>query len=508
MNIETPKGQAARFGVIGFALLGVWLVLVKIAEDLKLITSHTEATLSLASGVAVIALVTYRCRRSTASRAIKGVFLFVMLSICGELFLSFSGSVTAWNDVPAIGRASSTRGALKHLVLGGWTGGSMLLIYLLMKSAADSHQKLLQSEQRFRSFFEQAGVAVGVAESATGWIVEANQKFTDLTGYPRDELVQKTWTGLTYADDIQADSDRFIQLLSGEIPDFTTQQRLVRKDGTVIWGQITVSAIRNSDESSQHLVIIEEITDRKKLEEESRRREKLLAHANRVAIAGEMATGFAHELNQPLAAISLFAESSILRLRNNPDDTDRIIENLQSLAEQSQRAGAIVDRIRKFIGKEEFNRTAFRVGALFEETLSLLNQELSDHEITVDVQLPDSVDEVYADRVQIEQVLVNLVHNALDAMGESPSAPRRLELGARDWPDGYVEMSVRDFGPGMQQQEADKVFDAFYSTKSNGMGMGLAICRTIVETHGGHIQMVPHPHKGVTCLFTLPAHES
>ncbi len=109
--------------------------------------------------------------------------------------------------------------------------------------------------------------------------------------------------------------------------------------------------------------------------------------------------------------------------------------------------------------------------------------------------------------MQIEQVLVNLVHNSVDAISECSSAPRRLELAARKESDGFVELSVRDFGPGMSGDSADKVFDAFYSTKSNGMGMGLAICRTIIETHGGHISMVPHPQKGVTCKFTLPVRD-
>jgi signal transduction histidine kinase len=144
---------------------------------------------------------------------------------------------------------------------------------------------------------------------------------------------------------------------------------------------------------------------------------------------------------------------------------------------------------------------------LFDEVLSLLNAELTEREITVDVLLPHSLNNVHVDRVQIEQVLVNLVHNSVDAIGECPTAPRRLELAARDRDDRFVEVQVRDFGPGMTDDVAAKAFEAFYSTKSKGMGMGLAICRTIVEAHGGRIEMAPNRGAGVTCSFTLPIFE-
>ena len=120
----------------------------------------------------------------------------------------------------------------------------------------------------------------------------------------------------------------------------------------------------------------------------------------------------------------------------------------------------------------------------------------------------DSLDEVYVDRVQIEQVLVNLVHNSVDAISKCESAIRRLELTAREKEDGFVEVAVRDFGPGMTDEVAAKAFDAFYSTTSNGMGMGLAICRTIVESHGGRIEMVADQNEGVTCACTLPIYKS
>ena len=509
MHVGSPKDKAVRFAVPGFALLGAWLVLLRIAEDLKLLSGFTEATLSFVSVVAVVLLVVRRCREIAASRLVKTVFFFLITAVCADLLLDLCGSVKTWNDLPVIGRETSSRRILKNVLLGCWSGGGMLLIYLLMKSGEESHQELLESEQRFRSFFEQAGVAVGVLESETGRFTEVNRKYTELIGYSRDELIGRTWMEITHPDDLQADRDNMGRLLSGEIADFTMQKRLYHRNGDLIWVQLTVSAIKKSQEvSKQHLVIIEDVTDRKRLQEEARRHEKMLAHSNRLAMAGEMVTGFAHELNQPLAAISLLAEATISRLKADPVDYGRVSSNLKSLSEQTLRAGAIVDRIRKFVRKEEFQQTPCRIDVLFEETLSLLHQELADNRISVDIHIPESLREVYADRVQIEQVLVNLVHNSVDALSECQSAPRRLELAAREESDRFVEVSVRDFGPGMPEDAADKVFDAFYSTKSKGMGMGLAICRTIIETHGGHIRMVPHPHRGVTCKFTLPVRKN
>ncbi len=362
MHVESPKGKAERFAVIGFALLGAWLVLLRIAEDLKLLSGFTEATLSFVSGVAVILLVIRRCRGIAASRLVKTVFLFLMAAVCAELFLDFCGSVKTWNDLPLIGRETSSRRILKNVLLGCWSGGGMLLIYLLMKSGEKSHQELLESEQRFRSFFEQAGVAVGVLESETGRFIEVNRKYTALIGYSREDLIGRTWMEITHPDDLQADQDNMDRLLSGEVADFTMQKRLYHQNGDLIWVQLTVSAIQNAQASPrQHLVIVEDVTERKRLQEEARRHEKMLAHSNRLAMAGEMVTGFAHELNQPLAAISLLAEASISRLKADPVDYERVSGNLKEPFWADLRAGTIVDRIRKFVRKEEFQQTLCRI---------------------------------------------------------------------------------------------------------------------------------------------------
>ena len=251
-----------------------------------------------------------------------------------------------------------------------------------------------------------------------------------------------------------------------------------------------------------------DITQRRQAEELAQRHRDDLAHVSRVATVGEMATGLAHELNQPLSAIATYADVCLSTLLRSPDDSAAVLPILEKIKRQSLRAGSIVHRLRRFLRKKSFAREPLRINRLVDDVLGLLSVELNELDIAVDVRLPESLPELSGDTVQIEQVLLNLVRNSVDAIAASDHARRQVSVGAVELDEEFVEITVQDTGGGLTEDARANAFEAFFTTKPDGMGMGLAICRTIIESHGGRISMVSNPDHGAACRFTLPKHGS
>ncbi len=222
---------------------------------------------------------------------------------------------------------------------------------------------------------------------------------------------------------------------------------------------------------------------------------------------GELAAGIAHELTQPLMAVHMYSETAA-SLRKRSDGAaeleQKVDEALEKVAEQSLRAGEIVQRMRAFIGKRQPQLTECRVNDLVCDVLGLLHSPLTTGDIEVQLKLADSLPDVRADSIQIQQVLVNLIQNAIDAMSADDQRPRNLHLGTRHDEDGYVVVSVADSGPGLSEDAFQQVFDPFHSTKPAGMGLGLPICKTLVEAHGGTIVARANGDAGAVFEFRLP----
>ena len=251
-----------------------------------------------------------------------------------------------------------------------------------------------------------------------------------------------------------------------------------------------------------------QIAERRKAEEEARRRQNEIAHVWRFSTMGEMATNLAHELNQPLSAISNYAQGCIRRLTAGQTDPVPLLEAMNNVSTQTERAGEIIRRIRTFLRKDEPKRQPLDASVVVHDVIDLLAFDISAHRARVETDFAPDLPRIDADPVQLQQVVLNLMRNGLEAMNAVPAPRRVLHLSTVAQEGGWVEISVADAGPGIPEDDFDHIFNAFYTTKDSGLGMGLSISRSIIESHGGRLSAVARPGGGTLFRMTLPiSHE-
>jgi two-component system sensor kinase FixL len=291
----------------------------------------------------------------------------------------------------------------------------------------------------------------------------------------------------------------------GETGRFDVEYRLLRPDGTV--RDVHSLAQVTTGPDGESLVVtgtMHDISERKRSEEETRQTQEKLTHVSRLSTMGEMATGLAHEINQPLTAIATYAQAG-LRMMNAPGgaDHDDITEALKQITNQALRAGEVIKRLRAFVKNRATRTEVLDLNSLIEDVQVLAESDARSNDVRLTLDLAPSVPPVSADPVQIQQVLLNLIRNAIDALNESPGATREIVVSTRNEPDA-VEVAVVDRGPGIAPQVADNLFNPFYTTKATGTGLGLAISRSIIRAHLGKLAHRPTPGGGTTFYFTLP----
>lgn len=262
------------------------------------------------------------------------------------------------------------------------------------------------------------------------------------------------------------------------------------------------------DESGQVTHIIgsgRDVTARVRAEAEARRRQAELAHVARLGTMGEMAAGLAHELNQPLVAIVNYLEACRARIQNGVLRPQILLDDLARAAAQAERAGGIIEHLRAFIRKGDTRVSRVDVNALVREAVELLSFELQYRHVGLQLRLTAGLPAVHAARIQIVQTITNLMQNGIEAMSELPQAARRLTIETTRTGDGLVEVAISDAGSGLPPETRERLFEPFYTTKPEGMGLGLSISRSIVEAHGGRLWACDRPGGGALFRFTLPA---
>jgi two-component system sensor histidine kinase TtrS len=246
-----------------------------------------------------------------------------------------------------------------------------------------------------------------------------------------------------------------------------------------------------------------DVTEQKRVEDELRTKQSELTHVARLSMLGEMAAGLAHELNQPLTAVSALAEGALLRLERDRLSQTEFVSVCKRIAVDVQRAGDIIHRLRNFVQRRKTEYRQVCVNQLVREVVTFLESDMRHENIAIRCKTQDGLWEVEADPIEIQQVVVNLVRNARDALADRPL--REIVIETRNKDSQGVEIVVSDSGPGISQELADRVFEPFYTSKNDGLGIGLGICKSIVETHGGRIWVGQSSLGGATVHFDLPA---
>jgi len=275
-----------------------------------------------------------------------------------------------------------------------------------------------------------------------------------------------------------------------------------RKDGSTFPMELAVGEMRSGG-ARFFTGFVRDLTERQDTQARMQELQAELMHISRLTALGEMASTLAHELNQPLSAIANYLTGARRLLERPEPNTGRAAEAMDKAADQALRAGQIIRRLRDFVSRGESDREVASLSKLVEEASALALIGAKQLSVRVSYDFDPAVDVVLADKVQIQQVTLNLIRNAIDAMMTSPRRELRISTGPDEHDGGLAQVSVSDTGPGLSPEIADRLFQPFMTTKSQGMGVGLSISRTIVEAHGGRIWVESNPAGGATFHFTL-----
>jgi len=278
----------------------------------------------------------------------------------------------------------------------------------------------------------------------------------------------------------------------------------IHKDGSAV--PLDLSIAEFSIENEHYFThIVRDVSLRKHREQQDKEHLDELAHVTRLGLMGEMASGIAHEVNQPLAAISSYTQVSLNLINTEHPDLVKLAEILYKTQQQALRAGRIIHRMREFVKSHAKQRSTANINNLIHEAVGLCIDELKQNDIRLTFELSNNLPTIYVDHVQIEQVIINLIRNSVDALLNLPEKrQRQLTIHSRLTLNNDIQVRVKDNGPGLDEEQQQKILTPFYTTKTGGMGMGLSISRSLIEAHEGTLHFNSHSGKGTTMYFTLP----
>jgi PAS domain S-box-containing protein len=399
-------------------------------------------------------------------------------------------------------------GAERWLVARGRTvndaGGKRRMgVVLDITERKRAEQSLRESEERFRLMANSAPVMI--------WISGVDRRYTffnkgwlDFIGHTLEQELENGRAQGVHPEDL----DRCIETYRDAFharQEFTLEYRLLRHDGEYRW--VLDYGTPRIDAQGMFLGYIGsciDITDRKRSESESVKHRDELAHVTRVSMMGELAASLAHELNQPLTAILSNAQAAQRFLSGKASDVEEVREILSDIVEDNKRAGEVIRRMRALVKKEEFEFASLDLAELIQEIVSLVHSDAVLRSVSIRLEVDANLPRLRGDKIQLQQVLLNLLLNAFDAMKDCPMAEREVLVQAESDGANMLHIAISDRGIGLTSDKLEKVFEPFYTTKREGLGMGLSISRSIIEAHGGRLWGENNQDSGATFSFTLP----
>jgi PAS domain S-box-containing protein len=368
-----------------------------------------------------------------------------------------------------------------------------------------AQETLRESERSSRSAIDGIAGLVSVL-SASGELEAVNRQVFEYFGQPLEWLKNWGTNDAVHPEDLPRVLELMKRGIASGIP-FNFELRLRRFDGEYRWFDNRGVPIRDdSGRIARWYVLLTDIEDRTRALARLEQMQSDFAHMNRVSMMGELAASLSHEITQPIASARNNARAAQNFLDMEPPDLSEVREALSCVVDDTDRAGDIVDRIRDHIKKAPPRKGQFDLNAAMNEVLVLARNTITKNGVSVRTQLADGLFPVCGDRVQLQQVVLNLILNAVEAMGSRETGARELSIRTEQDQTGVL-VAVRDFGPGIDPSHLERVFDAFYTTKSSGTGMGLSICRSIVDAHGGRLWAEANEPSGAVFQFTLPSAE-
>ncbi len=425
--------------------------------------------------------------RQSGIRSSVGIPLYVGGRIVGFINFSAFRSMREWPD-----------GLIARLKI----VGEVMAQALVRKR---SETALQASEERWRSMFDASNLGISIIGQDLHYVA-TNSAFQAMLGYTANELLGLTPVDVTAEEDLDVTRTRLAELQQGERPHYEAVKQYRRKDGTILWGHVYASAVQDVESGAKMIIgTLIDITTTRHAQDALRATQSKLAHITRLTTMHEVTAAIAHEVNQPLAAIVANGNAAIRWLRKTPPEVAEAVATVNQIVSDGHRASEVVASIRGLFKKDQHAKVLLDVNAVIREVLELLQGELSSKRVPIRTKLNRNLPQILGDHGQLQQVVLNLVMNAVEAVSDNPVGSRVLNVSSKRSQSEEVIVAVEDSGPGIDAKDFDQIFDAFFTTKSQGMGMGLAICRSIVEAHGGRLWASARRSHGSIFYLTLPS---
>ena len=367
-----------------------------------------------------------------------------------------------------------------------------------------AHAQIIQSEERWRSVFENSGIGVALTD-LNGRFIAANPVYQKMLGYTEEELRQLSFLDITVEEDRNLNWALIEELLEGKRRQFQIEKQYRRKNGSTVWVRNSVSVVPGTERVPRFIMALsEDVTEQHEAKAALDKARSDLAQVARISTLNALTASIAHELNQPLSGVITNASTCTRMLAADPPNVEGARETARRTIRDGNRASEVVTRLRALFTKKETATESVDLNDATREVIALSSGELERNRVIVRTDLAGDLPLVTGDRVQLQQVILNLLRNASDAMSAIDDRPRELVIKTeRNESDG-VRLSVKDTGVGIDPQIEAKLFEAFHSTKDDGMGIGLFVSRSIMERHQGRLWAIRNQGLGATFILAIP----
>ncbi len=379
--------------------------------------------------------------------------------------------------------------------------GAMVVVVRNVTERHRAASKLRDSEQQFRVAFTHSAIGMALV-SLDGHFLQVNGTLCRILGYSETELLSTKFQSLTVPEDLAMDLAHVRKAIAGEISHFEIEKRYLHKDGRVVWALLTAALVRDTSDKPLYFVSqVHDISERRQAQIEIERARLELAHMSRVSLVGQLTASLAHELLQPITAVTINAAAGLQATEPEAPSEARAL--FQDIFDSGRRAGNVVKNVMGMLKKDNPPHMRVDLNRLIQEVAHVMRSELLGHHVNLTVNLDSDNAEIKGNPVELQQVLLNLMLNATEAMGSIPVIERKLVITTAVRSD-TVELNVRDSGVGAPPEVMKRIFDPFVTTKATGVGVGLAICAQIISAHKGKLLAENNPDRGMTFRCILP----